>query len=191
LYGRIYRSDVLREANGIGSEGSAPADRAGDEPAGSDAASSEDAVGGLEARRWHFMQRRPSPKATKKLRERVRELTGKRQQSGQQVEQIIAKTGTRTSRLGELFPDGECRREFNKVDYFVDRSLLPLALPAGRAAANEAGSIHRRSAIRDGFAQVDGHREIPGANHTQKISLSRVPENGTHGLKGDIRNRLM
>jgi group II intron reverse transcriptase/maturase len=38
--------------------------------------------------RWHFMQRWPSPKATKKLRERVRELTSKRQ-SGQKVEQII------------------------------------------------------------------------------------------------------
>ena len=29
--------------------------------------------------RWHFMQRWPSPKATKKLRERVREITNKRQ----------------------------------------------------------------------------------------------------------------
>jgi RNA-directed DNA polymerase len=38
----------------------------------------------------HFMQRWPSPKATKKLRERVRELTSKRH-SGQKVEQIIAK----------------------------------------------------------------------------------------------------
>ncbi|MGA2740157.1 MAG: FAD-dependent oxidoreductase [Bryobacteraceae bacterium] len=28
---------------------------------------------------------------------------------------------------------------------------------------------HRRSGIRDGFAQVDGHREIRGASHTQKI----------------------
>ena len=39
--------------------------------------------------RWHFMQRWPSPKATKKLRDRVRELTGKRQ-SGKDVKQIIA-----------------------------------------------------------------------------------------------------
>src|SRR5919206_108239 len=39
---------------------------------------------------WHFMQRWPSPKATKKLRDRVRDLTSKRQ-SGQKVEQLIAK----------------------------------------------------------------------------------------------------
>ena len=38
--------------------------------------------------RWHFMQRWPSPKAMKKLRERVRELTSKRQ-SGKDVKRII------------------------------------------------------------------------------------------------------
>ena len=65
-----------------------------------------------------------------------------------------------------------------------------LAVPAGRAAANEAGSIHQRSAPWDGFVQVDGHSEIPGASHTQKIIVSRVPENDMHGLKGEIRNGL-
>src|SRR6202011_4679423 len=39
--------------------------------------------------RWYFTQRWPSPKATKKLRDRVRELTSKRQ-SGKEVKQIIA-----------------------------------------------------------------------------------------------------
>ena len=34
--------------------------------------------------RWHFMQRWPSPKATKKLRERVREITSQ-QQSGKDI----------------------------------------------------------------------------------------------------------
>lgn len=44
----------------------------------------------IQRRPWqHFMQRWPSPKAMKKLRERVRELTSKRQ-SGKKVEQIIA-----------------------------------------------------------------------------------------------------
>ena len=56
--------------------------------------------------RWHFMQRWPSPKATKRLRDRVRELTSKRQ-SGKDVKQIIAELNPRTSRLGKLLPDGE------------------------------------------------------------------------------------
>jgi reverse transcriptase-like protein/group II intron maturase len=39
--------------------------------------------------RWHFMQRWPSPKAMKKLRDRVHELTSARQ-SGKDVKQVIA-----------------------------------------------------------------------------------------------------
>jgi hypothetical protein len=39
--------------------------------------------------RGHFMQRWPSPKAMKKLRDRVRELTSARQ-SGKDVKQVIA-----------------------------------------------------------------------------------------------------
>jgi Group II intron, maturase-specific domain len=39
--------------------------------------------------RWHFTQRWPSPKAMKKLRARIREITGKRQ-SGKDVKQLIA-----------------------------------------------------------------------------------------------------
>jgi hypothetical protein len=55
------------------------------------------------------------------------------------------------------------------MDYFDGDELGTLAGSAGWATANKTGSIHWRSAIRDGFAQVDGHREIPGASHTQKI----------------------
>jgi hypothetical protein len=174
---------------GIGSEESASADRAGDEPARADAASSEDAVVDLRPgkesfvflgctirkrrsiqgnTRWQFMQRWPSPKATKKLRDRVREVTDKRQ-SGKDVKQIIAELTPVLRGWGNYFRTGNADREFNTMDYFVVTSLRPLGVSAGRAAACEAGSIHRRSAIRDGTAQVDGHREIPSASHTQKI----------------------
>jgi hypothetical protein len=99
--------------------------------------------------RWYFMQRWPSPKATKKLRDRVRELTSKRQ-SGQKVEQIIAKTGACASRLEKLFPDGERRPGVPQDGPLRGQEPALLAVPAGRAAGHEAGSIHRRSAIRDG-----------------------------------------
>src|SRR5437879_7030985 len=58
--------------------------------------------------RRHFMQRWPSPKATKRIRDRVRELTESRQ-SGKDVKQNYRGTESRTSRLGKLLPDGECR----------------------------------------------------------------------------------
>jgi len=72
--------------------------------------------------RWHFMQRWPSPKATKKLRERVRELTSKRQ-SGKDVKQIIAELTPVLRGWGNYFRTGNADREFNKMDGFVVKSL--------------------------------------------------------------------
>src|ERR1700758_701033 len=85
--------------------------------------------------RWHFMQRWPSPKATKKLRDRVRELTSKRQ-SGQKVEQIIAKLTPVLRGWGNYFRTGNADREFNKMDSFVVKSLRPWQDPRGRGAAH-------------------------------------------------------
>ena len=121
--------------------------------------------------RWpgkHFMQRWPSPKATKKLRDRVRELTSKKQ-SGKDVKQIIAELTPVLRGWGNYFRTGNADREFNKMDGFVVKSLLRWQYRRGRAAADEARAIHRRTAPRDGPAQVDGHSEVPGASHTKKI----------------------
>src|SRR6202165_49656 len=72
--------------------------------------------------RWHFMQRWPSPQATKKLRDRVREMTSKRQ-SGKEVKQIIAELTPVLRGWGNYFRTGNADREFNKMDYFVVKSL--------------------------------------------------------------------
>jgi len=70
----------------------------------------------------HFMQRWPSPKATKKLRDRVSELTSKRQ-SGKDVKQIVAELTPVLRGWGNYFRTGNADREFNKMDGFVVRSL--------------------------------------------------------------------
>jgi len=107
---------------GIGSEGRASADRAGDEPAGSDAASREDAVGGLEAREGelgilglHDTQEAEYPAAAvAAFYAAVAEPEGDEETSGPcaRVDQQEAKraesgadhreTDARASRLGEL-----------------------------------------------------------------------------------------
>jgi len=97
------------------------------------------------------IRKKPSPKATKNLRDRVRELTGKRQ-SGKDVKRIIAELTPVLRGWGNHFRTGNADREFNKMDYFVVRSLRRRQFSAGWAAANEAGSIDRRSATRDGTA---------------------------------------
>jgi RNA-directed DNA polymerase len=66
----------------------------------------------------HFMQRWPSPKATKRLRERVREITGKRN-SWKDVKQIIAELTSVLRGCGNYFRTGNADREFNKMDSFV------------------------------------------------------------------------
>jgi Group II intron, maturase-specific domain len=72
----------------------------------------------------------------KKLRERVRELTSKRQ-SGKEVKQIIAELTLRG--WGNYFRTGNADRKFNQMDSFVVKSLL-----AGNigGADNAPRSVH-------------------------------------------------
>jgi RNA-directed DNA polymerase len=63
----------------------------------------------------HYMQRWPCPKATKKLRDRVREITGKRA-SGRDVKQMVAELTPVLRGWGNYFRTGNADREFNKMD---------------------------------------------------------------------------
>ncbi len=139
---RRFRGDV---SLGVGGQGSAAPDRAGNGTARFDTASGEDPFGGLETRegesfeflgctirkkrsiqrnpRRHFMQRWPSRKATKRLRERVRELTDKRQ-SGKDVKQIIAELTPVLRGWGNYFRSGNADGEFNTMDSFVRWRLV-------------------------------------------------------------------
>ena len=81
--------------------------------------------------------------------DRVRELTSKRQ-SGKDVKQIIAELTPVLRGWGNYFRTGNADREFNKMDYFVVKSLRRWQYR--RAETNEVGAIHRRSAPGDGFA---------------------------------------
>ena len=123
----------------------------------------------IQRKPWvHFMQRWPIPKATKKTPgpcARVDQEAAKRAESGADHRE----TDARASWLGELFPDGERRPGIQQNGRLCGQKPAPLAVSAGWAAADEASSIHRRSATRDGSAQVDGHREVPGASHTETI----------------------
>jgi group II intron reverse transcriptase/maturase len=73
--------------------------------------------------RAYYMHRWPSPKATKRLRDRVREITHARN-SGQDVKQIIAKLNPVLRGWGSYFRTGTCSREFLKMDSFVYLRLV-------------------------------------------------------------------
>ena len=144
----------------------------------------------IQRKPWvHFMQRWPSPKATKKLRERVKELTSKRQ-SGQKVEQIIAKLTPVLRGWGNYFRTGNADREFNKMDYFVVKSLRRWQYRRGGQRATRRRPFTGDQLYGMGLHKLMGTVKYPAQATPRRSSLSRVPENGTHGLKGEIRNGL-
>ena len=137
----------------------------------------------------HFMQRWPSPKATKKLRDRVRELTSKRQ-SGKDVKQVIAELIPVLRGWGNYFRTGNADREFNKMDGFVYKSLRRWHFRRGGQRPTKRPAFSGDQLYGMGLYRLQGTVKYPVQATPRRSSLSRVPENGTHGLKGDFRNGL-
>lgn len=138
----------------------------------------------------HFMQRWPSPKATKKLRDRVREMTSKRQ-SGKDVKQIIAELTPVLRGWGNYFRTGNADREFNKMDSFVYRSLSRWHYRRGGQRRTKRPFLTGDQLYGMGLHRLMGTVKYPAQATPRRSSLSRVPENGTHGLKGEYRNGLV
>jgi RNA-directed DNA polymerase len=134
--------------------------------------------------RWHFMQRWPSPKATKKLRDRVHELTSARQ-SGRDVKQLIAELTPVLRGWGNYFRTGNADREFNKMDYFVLQRLRQWHYRRGGQRATKRPPFTGDQLYGMGLHKLMGTVKYPTQATPRRSSLSRVPENGTHGLKGD------
>lgn len=139
---------------------------------------------------WHFMQRWPSPKATKKLRDRVRELTDKRQ-SGKDVKRIIAELNPVLRGWGNYFRTGNADREFNKMDYFVYWSLRRWQQRRGGQRATKRPPFSGGQLYGMGLYRLLGTVKYPTQAAPRRSSLSRVRENRMHGLKGEIRTGLV
>jgi RNA-directed DNA polymerase len=134
--------------------------------------------------RWHFMQRWPSPKATKKLRDRVREITSKRQ-SGKDVKQIIAELTPVLRGWGNYFRTGNADREFHNMDSFVVTSLRRWQFRRSGQRITKRAPLSGDQLHGMGLLQLMGTVHYPAQATLRRSSVSRVPENGPHGLKGD------
>src|SRR5580658_6509994 len=145
----------------------------------------------IQRKPWlHFMQRWPSPKATKRLRDRVRELTNKRQ-SGKDVKQIIAELNPVLRGWGNYFRTGNADREFNKMDAFVVMSLRRWQYRRGGQRPTKRAPFTGDQLYGMGLHKLMGTVIYPAQATPIKSSLSRVRENRKHGLKGEIRNGLV
>ncbi|HEY1339304.1 MAG TPA: group II intron reverse transcriptase/maturase, partial [Bryobacteraceae bacterium] len=125
--------------------------------------------------RWHFMQRWPSPKATKKLRDRVRGLTDSRQ-SGKDVKQIIAELNPVLRGWGNYFRTGNADREFNRLDTFVFRRLHRWQFRRGGQRATKRKAWTSEQFYGMGLHRLQGTVRYPTHATPRRLSLSCVRE---------------
>ena len=139
--------------------------------------------------RMHFMQRWPSPKAMKRIRERVHELTDSRH-SGQDVKQILATLNPVLRGWGNYFRTGNADRKFNQLDSYVYFRLTQwMSRRGGQRPQRMEKWTHDRF-VGMGLYQLRTTVKYPAQATSVRSSLSRVRENRTHGLKGVVRNGL-
>jgi len=135
--------------------------------------------------RWHFMQRWPSPRAMKRIRERVRELTKARRSGVKDVKQMIADLNPVLRGWGNYFRTGNADREFNRVDAYVYVRLMRwLYRRGGQRAQRRAQKWPQDRFYTMGLHRLQGAVRYPAQATPRRSSLSRVQENCTHGLKG-------
>ena len=133
--------------------------------------------------RWHFMQRWPSPKAMKRIRERVREMTDARQ-SGQDVKQIIAKLNPVLRGWGNYFRSGNADRKFNQLDQYVFGCLMRWQYRRGGQRKGRVEKWTHDRLVSMGLYRLRTTVKYPAQATPVRSSLSRVREIRTHGLKG-------
>ena len=137
--------------------------------------------------RAHYVQRWPSPKALKRVRTRVHELTDSRH-SGKDVKQIIATLNPVLRGWGNYFRTGNAERKFNQLDSYVFHRLAQwMGRRGGQRRQRMEKWTHERF-VGMGLYQLRGSVKYPAQATPVRSSLSRVQENCTHGLKGVLRN---
>jgi len=132
--------------------------------------------------RKYYMHRWPSPKAMKRLRNRVREITGTRG-SREDVKQIIAKLNPVLRGWGNYFRTGTCRREFHKMDDYVFERLTRWQYRRGGQRAPRRQPWTGNELYGMGLYQLRKTVRYATQAAPVRSSLSRVRENRPHGFE--------
>jgi group II intron reverse transcriptase/maturase len=144
--------------------------------------------------RWHFVQRWPSPKAMKRVRERVHELTNVRSRQAQNVGELIEKLNPVLRGWGNYFRTGNADREFTTLDNYVYGRVLRWQWR--RAGQRTRFRFDRWPSDRlhsMGLHRLRGTTRYPQAatprmHRQENSSVSCVREIRTHSLKGGAGN---
>jgi group II intron reverse transcriptase/maturase len=133
--------------------------------------------------RWHFMQRWPSPRAMKRVRKRIHDLTRARGNGAKDVREVINNLNPMLRGWGNYFKTGNADREFNRVDHQVVARLRRWL----QRRRGQRGIIRKRDwpfarFHRLGLHQLRGTVRYPSQATPVRLSVSRVRENREHGL---------
>ena len=135
--------------------------------------------------RHHFMQRWPSPKAMKNIRQRVHELTDVRGNGAKNVNEVIAKLNPVLRGWGNYFRTGNPGREFNLLDSYVYRRVKTWLHRRGGQRGRLQWSQWPPERLHElGLCRLQGKVSYPAQAAPIRPSLSRVREIRMHGLKG-------
>lgn len=141
----------------------------------------------------HFVQRWPSPKAMKRVRERVRDLTDARRSGAKDVKEIVASINPVLRGWGNYFRTGNADREFNRIDEYAYGRLVRWMQRRGGQRTRYRRDAWPRERLHEemGLHRLRGTVCYPAYATPRRPSESRVRETRTHGLKGGSGNGLV
>ncbi len=142
-----------------------------------------------ERNRVYFLQRWPSQRSMQRVRQRVKELTGRNRNGVKDVRVLIRDLNPILRGWGNYFRTGNAARKFNQVDTYAWTRLHRFMVKRkGRhLRPGEADQWTRDFFWRDGLHRLRGTIQYPGVPRMPRLetsSVSRVRETRTHGLKG-------
>ena len=140
--------------------------------------------------RVYFLHRWPSQRSMSRVRQRVRELTP-RGRCHADIREVIASVNPVIRGWGQYFRTGNAARRFNQLDTYVWRRLRGLLLKRkgrhlrpGEAERWDSEYFHSFGLHR--LRGTVAYPETVNYRVSENPPVSRVPEIGTHGLKGGL-----
>ncbi len=143
-----------------------------------------------ERREAYFLQRWPSTKKMKQIKQRVHELTGRHRNGVRDVRVLIADLNKVLRGWGNHFGTGNAATKFGQLDdHVVDRLRNFMVRRKGRnLRPGESRTWTREFFETLGLHRLRGTVRYPGQRKppSERSSVSRVREIRTHGLKGGL-----
>jgi len=141
----------------------------------------------LRAPSKHYLQRWPSPRAMRRIRRRVHELTDARRSGARDVMEIIASLNPVLRGWGQYFRTGNANSRFNQIDAYVHERITWWLWRRGgqrRRFRRDQWPFERLFTM--GLHRLRTSVRYPAQAAPLRPSVSRVREIRTHGLKGGL-----